>query len=94
MTIRELMTGGLITVRPETSVQEARDLLTKEKIRHLPVTGPDGALAGIVTDRDIRLNLPSRATSLAAGADGFVEKPIDVRGFLEQVRGILGEGGK
>ena len=67
MTIRELMTGGLITVRPETPVLHARDLLAKEKIRHLLVTGPGGALAGIVTDRDIRLNLPSRATSLSAG---------------------------
>jgi CBS domain-containing protein len=67
MTIRELMTGGLVTVRPDTPVQQARDLLTKERIRHLPVTGPSGTLAGIVTDRDIRLNLPSRATSLSAG---------------------------
>lgn len=66
MMIRELMTGGLITVRHETSVQQARDLLVKERIRHLPVTGPGGVLAGIVTDRDIRLNLPSRATSLSA----------------------------
>lgn len=67
MTIRELMTGGLITVHPETPILQARNLLAKEKIRHLPVTGPGGALAGIVTDRDIRLNLPSRATSLSAG---------------------------
>jgi acetoin utilization protein AcuB len=67
MVIRELMTGSLITVLRETSVLEARDLLAKEKIRHLPVTGPGGALVGIVTDRDIRLNLPSRATSLAVG---------------------------
>jgi acetoin utilization protein AcuB len=65
MTIRELMTGSLITVRRETSVLEARDLLAKERIRHLPVTDGGGALAGIVTDRDIRLNLPSRATSLS-----------------------------
>ena len=66
MMIRELMTGGLITVRPETSVLQARDLLAKERIRHLPVTGPGRMLTGIVTDRDIRLNLPSRATSLSA----------------------------
>jgi acetoin utilization protein AcuB len=65
-TIRELMTGGLITVRAETSVRQPRDLLAKEGIRHLLVTGPGGVLAGIVTDRDIRLNLPSRATSLSA----------------------------
>jgi len=31
---------------------------------------------------------------MAAGFNAFIEKPIDVRGFLEQVRGILGEGGK
>ncbi|MGH7703508.1 MAG: CBS domain-containing protein [Gemmatimonadales bacterium] len=67
MTIRELMTGGLITVHPETPLLKARDLLAKEKIRHLPVVGQGGVLAGIVTDRDIRLNLPSRATSLLAG---------------------------
>jgi len=31
---------------------------------------------------------------MAAGFNAFIEKPIDVRGFLEQVRGIIGEGGK
>ena len=67
MIVRELMTGGLITVRPDTSVQKARDFMAREKIRHLPVKDPGGALCGIVTDRDIRLNLPSRATSLSAG---------------------------
>ncbi|HEY7653201.1 MAG TPA: CBS domain-containing protein [Methylomirabilota bacterium] len=65
MRIRELMTGGLIAVRPETPVLEARDLMVKERIRHLLVTDEGGALVGIVTDRDIRLNLPSRATSLS-----------------------------
>jgi acetoin utilization protein AcuB len=65
MTIRELMTGGVITVRRETSVLEARDLMAKERIRHLPVTDVGRELVGIVTDRDIRLNLPSRATSLS-----------------------------
>lgn len=65
MTIRELMSGGLITVRRETPVLEARDLMAREKIRHLLVTNADRTLEGIVTDRDIRLNLPSRATSLS-----------------------------
>ena len=65
MTVRELMSGGLITVRRETPVLEARDLMAKERIRHLLVTDPGGALVGIVTDRDIRLNLPSKATSLS-----------------------------
>lgn len=65
MTIRELMSGGLITVRPEALILEARNLMVKERIRHLLVTDTGGALLGIVTDRDIRLNLPSQATSLS-----------------------------
>jgi len=67
MIVRELMTGSVVVVRPETPVLEARDLLAEQRIRHLPVTGPDGGLLGIVTDRDIRLNMPSRATSLSVG---------------------------
>src|SRR5262245_37179589 len=65
MTIRELMSGGLITVRPETPVLEARDVMATKAIRHLLVTDTAGKLAGIITDRDIRLNLPSKATSLS-----------------------------
>jgi acetoin utilization protein AcuB len=65
MTVRELMSGGLITVRRETPVLQARNLMVEERIRHLLVTDADGDLVGIVTDRDIRLNLPSQATSLS-----------------------------
>jgi CBS domain-containing protein len=39
--------------------------MARERIRHLLVTDAGGALVGIVTDRDIRLNLPSQATSLS-----------------------------
>jgi len=64
MKVRELMSGAPITVRPDTTVFEARRLMLKERIRHLLVT-EDRRLVGIITDRDIRLNLPSQATSLS-----------------------------
>jgi acetoin utilization protein AcuB len=64
MKVRELMTGAPITVSPETGVFEARQTMLKERIRHLLVK-EGGRLVGIVTDRDIRLNLPSQATSLS-----------------------------
>ena len=64
MKVRELMTGAPITVGPETPVFDARQTMLKERIRHLLVT--EGTrLVGIITDRDIRLNLPSQATSLS-----------------------------
>ena len=64
MRVRELMTGAPITVSPATDVVEARKRMIAERIRHLIVL--EGTeLVGIVTDRDIRLNLPSQATSLS-----------------------------
>jgi CBS domain-containing protein len=65
MEVRELMTTVPVTVPVNTPVLEARQLMQTQRIRHLFVTSADGALQGIVTDRDIRLNLPSPATSLS-----------------------------
>ena len=64
MNVRDLMTPNPITVGPDTGVFEARQLMLKERIRHLLVV-EHGRLVGIVTDRDIRLSLPSQATSLS-----------------------------
>jgi acetoin utilization protein AcuB len=64
MKIRDLMTAKPITTGPDTPVIDARTLMLGKRIRHLLVTdGPK--LVGMVTDRDIRLNLPSPATSLS-----------------------------
>lgn len=65
MIVRELMTAAVISAPPTMPMIEARSLMVKERIRHLPVTAPGGELLGIVTDRDVRLNLPSQATSLS-----------------------------
>jgi acetoin utilization protein AcuB len=59
------MTGAVITARPDMPVLDARHLMVEHRIRHLVVTSDGGELLGIVTDRDIRLNLPSQATSLS-----------------------------
>jgi acetoin utilization protein AcuB len=58
------MTPYPVTVPPRTSVVDARRLMEERRIRHLLVT-EDHRLLGIVTDRDIRLNLPSPATTLS-----------------------------
>jgi acetoin utilization protein AcuB len=63
--VRDLMSRTPITASSDTSVLDARALMAKERIRHLPVTDSNGELLGIVTDRDIRLTLPSPATTLS-----------------------------
>jgi len=64
MLVRALMTGAPITLPPDISIFEARRLMDDARIRHVLVT-LGGDLLGIVTDRDIRLNMPSPATTLS-----------------------------
>ena len=64
MRTRELMSTKVITVDPEMPMLEARQRMSDARIRHLVVT-EGSRVVGVVTDRDIRLNLPSPATSLS-----------------------------
>ncbi|HOV87885.1 MAG TPA: CBS and ACT domain-containing protein [Syntrophobacteraceae bacterium] len=59
MFIDKSMTTDVITIRPETSIAEASELLVRNRVRHLPIIDEDGKLLGIVTDRDIRSAMPS-----------------------------------
>jgi CBS domain-containing protein len=64
MKVRDLMTSKPITVDPEMPMLDARQRMAEARIRHLIVT-EGSRVVGIVTDRDIRLNLPSPATTLS-----------------------------
>ncbi len=61
--VGDIMSVSPVTIAPSTSVHEAQALMHQRKIRHLPVL-QDGRLVGMISDRDIRLVLPSPATSL------------------------------
>ena len=52
MKVREIMTTKLITVTPETSIEEAARLMLEHKIGGLPVLRA-GVLVGILTETDI-----------------------------------------
>ncbi len=65
MLVGERMSKPVITVHPETPMQEALNLMRKEKIRRLPVVDRNGRLVGIVTEKDLLHASPSSATSLS-----------------------------
>jgi acetoin utilization protein AcuB len=65
MLVGERMSKPVITVRPETSMPEALDLMHKEHIRRLPVVNHKGDLVGIVTEAELLKASPSDATSLS-----------------------------
>ena len=56
--VRDIMTTGVITVPPETSLYDAMLKLSANKIKHLPVV-KDNLLLGIITAMDILRVQPS-----------------------------------
>jgi CBS domain-containing protein len=81
MKVLDIMTMRPITVGFDTPVVDAQQIMAKERIRHLLVT-EGGRLLGIVTDRDIRLNLPSPATSLSVWEINFLIARLTVESVM------------
>jgi acetoin utilization protein AcuB len=71
------MTPSPITVPPGMAIFEARRLMHDRRIRHLLVTDTAG-LVGIVTDRDLRLNLPSPAIGLSVWEINYILMKLTV----------------
>ncbi len=65
MYIDRIMHTDLITVSPKTTLVQARDLIEKKQIDHLLVVDDKKKLVGLVSDRDLKQNWASPATSLS-----------------------------
>ena len=96
--VKSVMTPFPYSVAPDTPVSEAHALMREHGIRHLPVLR-EHALAGILTDRDIKLVLgpdidqPGNRVTVADIAldDPYVvdlEEPLDKGAKLRVVANI------
>lgn len=65
MLVRDRMTSPAVTVHPETTFQDALNLMREHKFRRIPVVDDRGKLVGIVSERDLLHAAPSPATSLS-----------------------------
>lgn len=83
MRVRDLMTSKPITVDPEMPMLDARQRMAEARIRHLVVV-EGSRVVGIVTDRDIRLNLPSPATSLSVWEINALLAKLTVGGVMSR----------
>jgi CBS domain-containing protein len=63
MTASEVMTSEVVTVSPDTSVEECCDLMEANQIRRILVVDESGACCGIVAQADIAVNASDRATA-------------------------------
>ncbi len=79
-----LMNRNLVTIPESSSCREAVLRMHRARIRHLPVLTGDGALVGVVTDRDLRHHLFRPRIYKEVGAT-----PIDVLLEAVPVREIM-----
>ncbi len=80
--MREKIQKSPVTIGPEASFFEARNLIHEKGIRHLPVVDKNNALIGIVTDRDIREAAPSDATLLSVQELNYLLGKLKVSSFM------------
>ena len=80
--MREKIQKSPVTIGPEASFFEARNLIHEKGIRHLPVVDKNNALVGIVTDRDIREAAPSDATLLSVQELNYLLGKLKVSSFM------------
>ena len=71
ITAKDIMTKNVVTVTPETSIEDLANLLVTNQISGAPVVDDSGALVGIVTENDLirrnkRLHIPTVVSFLDA----------------------------
>ena len=82
MLVREYMTSPVITVAPDTLVQDAEKMLREHRIHRLPVVD-QGKLVGIVTQAKLREVAPSPATSLTVWELNYLLAKMKVKDVMQ-----------
>lgn len=64
MLVANWMSKDVITLTPERSMMKAMKIMKDNNISRLPIVDENGALIGLVSDRDLKEAQPSKATTL------------------------------
>ena len=82
MIVKDVMTKNPIFVSPETSITEAKAIMTKKNISKLPVLNKNNELVGMITKNDMAKAGPSDATSLDMFEIGYLLSKLTVDKFM------------
>ena len=55
---RDIMTSPVVSLPPDTDLEEAMEFIRSRRFRHVPVVAKDGSLVGILSDRDLLRGTP------------------------------------
>lgn len=61
MLVERIMKSPVETLHQNDTIHEAMNMMSRLSIRHIPIVDDNGNLAGIISDKDVNLALPSIA---------------------------------
>ena len=88
LTVADVMNSPLITISEDDYLFEALHLLSRHRIHRLVVTGPDGELAGIITDSDI-LRVQTRSPQQLVREIEEANSLEELTGLHQRVQGLI-----
>jgi len=84
MKVSKIMTRNPVITHPDLSLTDARSLMDKEKISHIPVLNKSNELAGLITRADLLKAGPSPATSLDMYEISYLLSKLTVEKIMEK----------
>ncbi|HET7704240.1 MAG TPA: CBS domain-containing protein [Candidatus Limnocylindrales bacterium] len=82
LTVRDVMTRSVSTVKPDTPLRDVAHVLTRQGISGAPVVGADGAVLGVVSEADLLVK--------EQGIDAIPHRPLAALfGESRQTRELL-----
>jgi CBS domain-containing protein/mannitol/fructose-specific phosphotransferase system IIA component (Ntr-type) len=83
LTVRDVMVHRTHSVAPDATVGAAMNLMTRRRLRAIPVVGPKGEVLGVVTDSDLMRTLLPQIPRVAS------EDPVPRTALDRPVRDIM-----
>jgi acetoin utilization protein AcuB len=78
MYVGRVMHTDLVTVTPDASLEDARELIAEKRIAHLLVVDSSGNLIGVLSDRDLKQSWASPATTLSKHELNYLLKKLTI----------------
>lgn len=86
--IQRYMTTSLVTIKPQHTAVQAFQVVTVNRIRHLPVVDEEGIVIGMISDRDLLgadpdtevqylMNQPARVVNVHDGLENVIDLMLE-----------------
>jgi CBS domain-containing protein len=76
MEVRDVMTEAVVTAPETASVREVAEVMRERNVGAIVLTAPDGALAGVITDRDVAVAVVADGRPVEGPAAGHASAPV------------------